>query len=78
MSEKISSAKERRKVLYIIAIGGQITILLVAPVVLFLLLGFWLDSFFHTRPLFIILGVIFGFIGSIFNVFRVMEIMEKI
>lgn len=69
--------KEKRKIYYIIAIGGQITILLVGPVVFFLFLGFWLDSFFYTTPLFIILGVIVGFIGSILNVFRVMKIIDK-
>ena len=69
--------KEKRKIYYIIAIGGQITILLVGPVVFCLLLGFWLDGFFHTTPLFTIIGVIVGFVGSIFNVFRVMKIMDK-
>lgn len=69
--------KEKRKLYYIIAIGGQITILLVGPVVFCLLLGFWLDSFFHTTPLFTIIGVIVGFVGSIFNVFRVMKIIDK-
>lgn len=74
---KSSAKKEKRKIYYIIAIGGQITVLLVGPVVFCLLLGLWLDNVFHTGPLFIIAGVIIGFIGSIFNVFRVMEIMEK-
>lgn len=69
--------KEKRKIYYIIAIGGQITVLLVGPVVFCLLLGLWLDSFFHTTPLLIIIGVIVGFVGSIFNVFRVMKIIDK-
>lgn len=69
--------KEKRKFYYIIAIGGQITALLVGPVVFCLLLGLWLDNTFYTSPLFVVLGVIIGFIGSIFNVFRVMKMMEK-
>ena len=70
--------KEKRKFYYIVAIGGQITFLLVGPVVFCLLLGLWLDSYFHASPFFLVLGVILGFIGSIFNVFRVMKIMDKI
>jgi F0F1-type ATP synthase assembly protein I len=76
-SLKSSISGEKRKFYYIVAIGGQVTILLVGPVVFCLLLGFWLDSYFHTSPFFIILGVILGFIGSIFNVFRVMKIIDK-
>lgn len=76
-SRKTATARDKRKFYYIAAIGGQITILLVGPVVFCLLLGLWLDSIFNTGPLFIIFGVIVGFVGSIFNVFRVMEIMDK-
>ncbi|MBU3978897.1 AtpZ/AtpI family protein [Patescibacteria group bacterium] len=69
--------KEKRKIYYIIAICGQVTVMLVGPVVGCLLLGLWLDSIFHTSPLFIIIGVVIGFIGSIFNVFRVMKIISR-
>lgn len=74
---KASKDREKRKFYYIIAVGGQITFLLVGPVVFCLLIGLWLDSYFHTAPLFIIIGVIAGFVGSIFNVFRVMKIIDK-
>lgn len=77
-SRKESEAKDTRRTYYIIAVSGYITILLVAPVVLFLLLGFWLDSFFHTGHIFVISGVIIGFVGSVFNVFKVMELINKL
>jgi F0F1-type ATP synthase assembly protein I len=76
--QKKAAAKENRKFYYIVGIGGQITILLVGPVVFCLFLGFWLDSIFHASPFFIILGVVIGFIGSVFNIFRVMEIINKL
>jgi len=69
--------KEKSRIYYIIAICGQVTVMLVGPVVGCLLLGLWLDGFFHTTPLFVIIGVIAGFVGSIFNVFRVMKIIDK-
>lgn len=69
--------KEKQRLYYKIGITAQITFLLVGPVVLLLFLGLWLDNLLHTSPLFVILGVIFGFIGSIFNVFRVIELMNK-
>lgn len=74
--EKVQK-RGKPRLIYIAAISGQITILLVGPVVFFLLLGLWLDSFFHTSPVFIVIGVIVGFVGSIFNVFRVMKITDK-
>jgi F0F1-type ATP synthase assembly protein I len=73
-----SEKRETRKTYYILAISGYITVFLVAPVVLCLVLGLWLDSFLHTTPLFVILGVIIGFAGSIINVFKVMEIINKL
>lgn len=66
------------KQFYVVAgLVGQVTLLLVVPVVGFLILGLWLDSFFHTTPLFLILGVVLGFAGSIVNVFRMMKMLDK-
>jgi len=55
----------------------QVTTMLVGPVVAGLFVGYWVDNFFHTTPLFLIVGVILGFVGSVVNVFEVMKISEK-
>lgn len=69
--------KDRSKFYVSLGLAGQVTFLLVGPVVVCLFLGFWADNFFHSTPLFIILGVIIGFAGSIFNVFKIMKMMDK-
>lgn len=76
-AEKSGSKNGNRKVYFVIGLAGQVTLLLVAPVVGSLVLGFWLDNYFHTSPIFIIGGVFLGFAGSIFNVFRIMKIVDK-
>lgn len=70
--------KDQSKLYSIIAMGSQVTVMLVGPVVFCLLCGIWLDKYFRTTPVFLIIGVIIGFAGSIFNVFRISKIMEKI
>jgi len=53
------------------------TILLVSPVLLLGGLGYVLDKFFHTAPLYLIIGGIVGFISGITNVFRMTQMMQK-
>jgi|GEM_PF-5610205 len=61
---------KRAKLFSQIAVWSNAVILLVAPVIILLLIGLWLDRTLHTTPIFIITGVIAGFLGSIVNVYR--------
>lgn len=76
-AEKKDIKKSNRRIYYTIGLAGQVTFLLVGPVVGSLLLGLWLDNLLHSSPLFIILGVVLGFIGSIVNVFKVMKMIDR-
>jgi F0F1-type ATP synthase assembly protein I len=52
-------------------------ILLVSPVIILSGVGYFADNFFHTAPLYMILGGAIGFISGIINVFRMMQLMQK-
>ena len=67
----------KSKTTFFILIGMSTAILLAAPVVILLFLGIFLDSVFHTGRTFMISGIIIGFVGGTFNVFRLMEMMQK-
>lgn len=69
--------KNKKRFIFIAGLAGQVTFMLVGPVLLCLFLGLWLDSFLNTSPLFIVTGVILGFTGSIYNVFKIMKIIDR-
>ena len=46
---------------------------IVASVLLFLLIGIWLDRTFGTMPLFIILGVLMSLFVSLYEVYRIIR-----
>ncbi len=77
-NQKDPKTKDSRRLYYGVIGAMEVTFLLVGPVVVSLFIGFWLDNTLHTSPLFIILGVIIGFIGSVYNVFKVMKLIEKL
>jgi F0F1-type ATP synthase assembly protein I len=58
-------------------IGMSTAILLVSPVIILLILGYFLDNLFHTSPLFILVGVSLGFVGGVMNVFKLMRIKQR-
>ena len=61
-----------------ITIAGQVSLLLVGPVVVFAGMGIWLDNFLKSSPVFLSTGAVIGFIGSVIGVFKVIKIMEKL
>ncbi|MEX0601731.1 MAG: AtpZ/AtpI family protein [Bacteroidota bacterium] len=56
-----------------LALGFQ----LAAAVVVFFLLGVWLDSTYETTPLFRLLGLLFGTIGGFVKFFRTIAALER-
>jgi ATP synthase protein I len=43
------------------------------PIVLFTILGSYLDGLIHTRPLFILLGLLLGLITGIYGAYRLFK-----
>jgi F0F1-type ATP synthase assembly protein I len=73
--KNIKENKTTYKLFIIMAMSTAI--LLVSPVLLLAALGYFLDKFFHTAPLFLIIGGVIGFISGITNVFRMMRLMQR-
>ena len=49
---------------------GQVGTMLVAPMVVFGAVGYWLDRRFGTKPWLLLAGLILGMIGGFVNFFR--------
>lgn len=75
--EAKKNLKSQSKATFFILVGMSTAILLVAPVIILLIVGFALDSFFHTSPTMMLLGAGIGFLSGIINVSRLMKLMQK-
>ncbi len=53
------------------------TYVLIAAVALFGLLGYWLDSYTGTGPLFFIIGLFLGMISGFYNFYKVIQQLSK-
>ena len=53
--------------------GMRISIELVAGVLVGAMLGYGLDTWFSTKPLFLLICVLFGFAGSMLNIYRYLQ-----
>lgn len=62
---------------FLIMMGMSTAFLLVIPVLALLTLGFFLDKFFHTAPILMLVGIGIGLIGGTFNVFRLLQAMQR-
>lgn len=54
---------------------ATIGLALAIPSMLFVpaLLGWWIDSKYGTSPLWLIVGLVLGFIGTVFDVYRLLK-----
>ncbi len=62
---------------FLIMMGMSTAFLLVTPVLLLLVLGFFVDKFLHTAPFYMLLGIAIGLVGGTMNVFRLLQSMQK-
>lgn len=60
-----------------LSLVGQAAIMLIAPVLVLLFLGIWLDDILKTSPMLTIAGTFSGFIGSIYNIYKIITRLEK-
>jgi F0F1-type ATP synthase assembly protein I len=74
---EVKEPQPKSKTTFFVLVGLSTALLLASPVVILLFVGSFIDNIFHTKPTFLILGIIVGFIGGIANVFRLMRLMQK-
>lgn len=64
--------KERSVVSYAVGLGFAIAI----PLALFIVGGVWLDGLLNTRPLFVLLGILLGFISAGYSFWRLIAMTD--
>ncbi|MCD6177746.1 AtpZ/AtpI family protein [bacterium] len=60
--------KERFKLFYVLSISLQLGFLIAIPIIVFLLVGIFLDEKLNTFPLFLIGSVIFSLVFVVFEI----------
>lgn len=68
---------DRAYFVFAIRIMGEFTFLIALPVVVFALLGKWLDGKYGTQPLFLISGFVLAVVISGFTVYRRIKELGK-
>jgi len=72
------SENNQKDIFYAISLGLELGFIIVIPLILFLLLGVFLDKKSGTFPLFIIVFVFLGLISTVFEVrYLVLPFLEK-
>ncbi|MFZ4761449.1 MAG: AtpZ/AtpI family protein [Alphaproteobacteria bacterium] len=87
LTDKIARAKEKLENPYGkknaavnnagMAIGMRMAIELLSAVAVGLVLGYFLDKWLHTKPIFMMILVLLGFVAGIFNIIRTAQELEK-
>jgi len=71
------SEKDNFKTFYALSIAWQLGFLIVAPILGFLLVGFWLDKLFNTKPIFMVIGLFVGVVVTIHEVHNLLKPFTK-
>jgi F0F1-type ATP synthase assembly protein I len=70
--------KNTPKIFYAISLGAQLGFVIAAPLVIFLLLGIYLDRKLGTMPLFIIIALLLNLVATFFEVKNlILPFLEK-
>ncbi len=74
----MDNKKEKNNFFYAVTLGLELGFLIAAPLILFLLVGLFLDKKFDTVPVFLILFIVLGIIATIFEIFYlILPFLEK-
>lgn len=68
--EQKGDKKEDFKMFYSLDLAARLGFSIAIPLIIFILMGRFLDGFFNTSPIFVLLGLIVGLASSIFEIFR--------
>ncbi len=70
--------EEKFKIAHTISLVTQIGVTVSVITVLFICLGYYVDGYFNTLPIFVIIGAVLSFVLSMFAVYRlVLPVMDK-
>lgn len=68
--EQKNDKRENFKMFYSLDLAARLGFSIAVPMIIFILVGRFLDSYFNTFPIFVLLGLIVGLASSIFEIFR--------
>lgn len=71
--ENTSKQKQKSHSNFVLAKYAGLGYYLVTPLVIGVFLGFGLDSYFGSKPFFILFFIIIGFISAIYNMYRLIK-----
>lgn len=71
------SSNERAKLIRQIGLALQLPMMLVAPIVVGALIGYFLDAWLHTKPFIMILLIVVGFIVGLRDTLKSISKEEK-
>lgn len=69
---KVMSQKNNFKIFYALSLAWQLGFIVAVPLGGFLFLGFLVDKFFKTQPLFLIVGLLVGVIVTVYEVYHLL------
>jgi ATP synthase protein I len=75
--EEGGAAEEDKKYNQEMAVGMRLSIDFVAPIFVCLALGYWIDTYFGTKPLFILVLFFLGIVTAFYNLYRVAKKLEN-
>lgn len=63
-----SENNQKKNLFYAISLGLELGFLIVIPLVVFVVLGIFLDRKFNTSPIFLLISIALSFISTVFEV----------
>lgn len=73
MDEKQNNKKEFQKSMSVLSIGTELTI----PIVVFALLGYWVDTEYNSQPTWMVTGLFVGLIVGAYNFWKIIRKLTK-
>jgi len=61
------------KFLYAVSFAWQLGFFIVIPLVICILIGFWLDNKLHTSPFFLLVGIIISLIFTAYDTYKILS-----
>lgn len=68
--DRKNDKREDFKMFYSLDLAVRLGFSIAIPLIIFILIGRFLDSYFNTFPVFVLLGLFFGITVSIYEIFR--------
>jgi len=65
-----------KKDIFLLAKYSSIGYYLVAPFLIGVFFGFWIDNYFKSKPTFTLMGIGFGLISSVYSLYKLLKEQE--